>query len=164
MAIFSYIKELNKREQFFEKTSIALLIILLAITPVVYSIVPEQVLILKSKAGALQNYNSKSALWLFPLVGVIIYLAISIQKHYLIKYREQPAKGEEPEHTTTVWILRLVKMIAMAGLIISVLEVLVTANSGKPLAMAATVLEVIIVAAVFTLTLREVIAKYSVKK
>jgi hypothetical protein len=165
MALFSYFSKLEKKEQLFEKISLSLLIVLVAMTPIVYSLVPDKVIILgDNKAGALDSYNSRSALWLFPLVGVIIYLALSIQKHYLIKYRDTPAKGEEPEHTTTVWVLRLVKMIAMAGLIISVLEVMVTAaKPGSPMAIAGFVSELIIVAAVFTIAFKEVVAKY-VKK
>lgn len=165
MALFSYFSKLEKKEQLFEKISLSLLVVLVAMTPIVYSLVPDKVIILgDNKAGALDSYNSRSALWLFPLVGVIIYLALSIQKHYLIKYRDTPAKGEEPEHTTTVWVLRLVKMIAMAGLIISVLEVMVTASQpGSPMAIAGFVLELVIVAAVFTIAFKEVIAKY-VKK
>jgi hypothetical protein len=165
MALFSYFSKLEKKEQLFEKISLSLLIVLVAMTPIVYSLVPDKVIILgNNKAGALDSYNSRSALWLFPMVGLIIYLALSIQKHYLIKYRDTPAKGEEPEHTTTVWVLRLVKMIAMAGLIISVLEVMVTAaNPGSPMAIAGFVLELSIVAAVFTIAFKEVMAKY-VKK
>lgn len=165
MALFSYFSKLEKKEQLFEKISLSLLVVLVAMTPIVYSLVPDKVIILgDNKAGALDSYNSRSALWLFPLVGVIIYLALSIQKHYLIKYRDTPAKGEEPEHTTSVWVLRLVKMIAMAGLIISVLEVMVTASQpGSPMAIAGFVLELVIVAAVFTIAFKEVIAKY-VKK
>lgn len=165
MALFSYFSKLEKKEQLFEKISLSLLVVLVAMTPIVYSLVPDKVIILgDNKAGALDSYNSRSALWLFPLVGVIIYLALSIQKHYLIKYRDTPAKGEEPEHTTTVWVLRLVKMIAMAGLIISVLEVMVTASQpGSPMAIAGFVLELVIVAAVFTIAFKEVIAKH-VKK
>ncbi len=165
MALFSYFSKLEKKEQLFEKISLSLLVVLVAMIPIVYSLVPDKVIILgDNKAGALDSYNSRSALWLFPLVGVIIYLALSIQKHYLIKYRDTPAKGEEPEHTTTVWVLRLVKMIAMAGLIISVLEVMVTASQpGSPMAIAGFVLELVIVAAVFTIAFKEVIAKY-VKK
>lgn len=165
MALFSYFSKLTKREQLFEKISLALLVILVAITPIVYSLVPDQVILSgKNKAGALDSYNNRSALWMFPLVGIIIYAAISIQKHYLIKYRDTPAKGEEPEHTTTVWVLRLVKMIAMAGLIISVMEVMVTAaKPGSPMAIAGYVLELIIVAAVFTIAFKEVMAKYGKK-
>lgn len=165
MALFSYFSKLTKREQLFEKISLALLAILVAMTPIVYYLVPDQVILLgKNKAGALDSYNSRSALWMFPLVGIIIYAAISIQKHYLIKYRDTPAKGEEPEHTTTVWVLRLVKMIAMAGLIVSVLEVMVTAaKPGSPMAIAGFVLELIIVAAVFTIAFKEVMAKYGKK-
>ena len=162
MALFSYISGLTKKEQLYEKISLALLVVLILATPIVYSLVPDKVIMLGgNKAGALDSYSNKSALWLFPLVGIIIYAAISIQKHYLIKYREAPAKGQEPEHTTTVWVLRLVKMIAMAGLIISVVEVMVTAGTpGGPMAIAGYVIELIIVAAVFTIAFKEVMAKY----
>lgn len=159
--MFSFISKLEKKEQLYEKISLGLLVVLILLTPIVYSIVPEKVLILNNNAGELDSYNSKSALWLFPLIGVVIYAAISIQKHYLIKYREAPLKGEEPEHTTTVWILRLVKMIAMAGLIISVLEVLVAASEkGSTTANIGFVLELILVGAVFTIAFKEVMAKY----
>lgn len=162
--MFSFISKLEKKEQLYEKISLALLGVLILATPIIYSLVPEKVLILNNDAGALDSYNNKSALWLFPLIGIVLYTAISIQKHYLIKYREAPMKGEEPEHTTTVWVLRLVKMIAMAGLIISVLEVLVAASEkGSAMGMVGFVLELIIVGAVFTITFKEVMAKY-VKK
>lgn len=162
--MFSFISKLEKKEQLYEKISLALLGVLILATPIIYSLVPEKVLILNNDAGALDSYNSKSALWLFPLIGIVLYAAISIQKHYLIKYREAPSKGEEPEHTTTVWVLRLVKMIAMAGLIISVLEVLVAASEkGSTIAVVGFALELIIVAAVFTIAFKEVMAKY-VKK
>src|SRR5690606_29412875 len=124
----------DAKERRFEIISLVLLAVLLLLTPIIWSVVPDKVLILTQDTGALDSYNNKSALWLFPLIGVIIYAAISIIKYYLIKYREAPAPGEEPEHTTTVWMLRLVKMIAMAGLIISVLEVWVAASKGSPAA------------------------------
>lgn len=160
MALFSFISRLDNKERRFEIISLVLLAVLLLLTPVIWSIVPDKVLILQQDTGALDSYNNKSALWLFPLIGVVIYAALSIIKHYLIKYREAPAPGEEPEHTTTVWVLRLVKMIAMAGLIISVLEVWVAAAKGSPAAMAGIVLEVLIVAALFTIVFIEVMAKY----
>lgn len=160
MALFSFINRLDKRERRLELLSLTLLAVLLVVTPLIWSVVPEKVLILKQDTGAPDSYNSRSALWMFPLVGIIIYAALSIIKHYLIKYRETPAPGEEPEHTTTVWVLRLVKMIAMAGLIISVLEVWVAAAKGSPVAMAGIVLEVLIVAALFTVVFKEVMAKY----
>lgn len=164
--MFGFISQLEKREQLYERVSLVLLIVLLIITPVIYSIVPDKVMLLNSKdAGGLESYNNKTALWTFPLVGVVIYAALSIIKYYLVKYREQPAPGEEPEHTTTVWMLRLVKMIAMAGLIISVLEVMVNASEkGSAMGMAGFVSEVIIVAAVFTIAFKEVIAKYGKKQ
>lgn len=163
--MFAYISGLKKNEKLFEQISLVLLVVLILITPLVYSIVPEKVLILNSKdTGGLDSYNNKSALWLFPLIGVVLYAALSIQKYYLIKYREAPAKGEEPEHTTTVWILRMVKAIAMAGLIISVLEVFAAANQpGSPTVIACYITELIIVAAVFTMAFKEVMAKYGKK-
>ncbi len=163
--MFAYISGLKKNEQLFEKISLVLLVVLILVTPLVYSIVPEKVLILSNKeAGELDSYNSKSALWLFPLIGIVLYAALSFQKYYLIKYRDTPAKGQEPEHTTTVWILRMVKAIAMAGLIISVLEVLAAANEpGSPTVIACYITELIIVAAVFTLAFKEVMAKYGKK-
>ena len=166
MALFSYISALEKKDQVFEKISLTLLGVLFVVTPIVYSVVPDKVIILgKNEAGALDSYNSKSALWLFPLVGVVIYAATSIIKHYLIKYREQPLKGEEPEHTTTIWILRLVKMIALAGLIISVFEVMTTAaKPGSTMAITGYILEVIVVAAIFTIVLKEIGAKYFKKQ
>lgn len=162
MALFSYLSKLQKREQLLEKISLALLVILVAMTPIVYSLVPDKVILLgNNKAGALESYSSRSLLWMFPLIGIIIYIAVSLQKFYLIKYRDTPAKGEEPEHTTTVWVLRLVKMIAMAGLIISVLDVMVTASKpNSPLALTGFVTELLIVAAVFTIAFKEVMAKY----
>lgn len=160
MALFSFINRLDKRERRLEILSLVLLAVLLVVTPLIWAVVPEKVLILKQDTGALDSYNSRSALWMFPLVGLIIYAALSIIKHYLIKYRETPAPGEEPEHTTTVWVLRLVKMIAMAGLIISVLEVWVAAAKGSSAAMAGIVLEVLVLAAIFLIAFREVMAKY----
>ena len=162
MALFSYLSGLPKNERIFEIISLVLLAVLLAITPMVYFMVPDKVLILSNKAGALDSYNSKSALWLFPLIGLVVYAALSIQKFYLIKYRDAPAKGEEPEHTTTIWIMRMVKMIAMAGLIISVLETWATANKGGS-AIIAFVSELAIVCAVFTIVIKEVVAKYGKK-
>ena len=91
MALFSFISRLDKKERRFEMISLVLLAVLLVLTPIIYSIVPEKILILTQDTGALDSYNNKSALWLFPLIGVVIYAAISIQKHYLIKYREAPA-------------------------------------------------------------------------
>ncbi|MCB0695862.1 MAG: hypothetical protein KDC07_00775 [Chitinophagaceae bacterium] len=163
--MFAYISGLKKNEQLFERLSLVLLAVLLVITPIVYMIVPEKVLILSQKdAGGLDSYNNKSALWLFPLIGIIIYAALSIQKYYLIKYREAPAKGQEPEHTTTVWILRMVKAIAMAGLIISVVEVLSGASEpGSAMVMGCYAVELIIVAGVFTLAFKEVLSKYGKK-
>lgn len=161
-----FISKLERRERFLENTSLILLAVLLVITPIVYFIVPEQVLILGDKAaGALENYNSKSALWLFPLIGFVIYMALSIIKFYIVKYREEPAPGEDPEHTVTVWMLRLVKTIAMAGLIISVLEVLVSASKeGSAAAQAAFVVELVLVASVFYIAFREVMVRYGPKK
>lgn len=165
MALFSYFSKLEKREQLLEKISLALLVILVAMTPIVYSLVPDKVILLgNNKAGALESYSSRSLIWMFPVIGLVIYAAVSMQKFYLIKYRAAPAKGEEPEHTTTIWVLRLVKMIAMAGLIISVLEVMVTsAKPGSSMALTGFVMELLIVAAVFTIAFKEVVAKY-VKK
>lgn len=162
--MFGFINKLEKKERQQEIISLALLGVLILITPIIYSIVPDKVLILNNDAGALDSYNSKTALWLFPLIGIVIYAAISFQKHYLIKYRETPLKGQEPEHTTTVWVLRLVKMIAMAGLIISVLEVLVAASpKGTVAGIVGFATELIIVAAVFTIAFKEVLAKYGKK-
>lgn len=160
MALFSFINRLDKRERRLEVLSLVLLALLLVVTPLTWSVVPEKVLILKQDTGALDSYNSRAALWMFPLVGIIIYAALSIIKHYLIKYRETPTRGEEPEHTTTVWVLRLVKMIAMAGLIISVLEVWVAASKDSNAATAGVVLETLVLAAIFLIAFREVMAKY----
>lgn len=117
---------------------------------------------LNSKAGALEEYSSKSALWSFPIIGIVIYAALSILKRYLIKYREMPAKGEEPEHATTVWVLRLVKMIALAGLIVTVFEVLVASSEkGTVAATVGFIAELVIVIVIFAIVIKEVIAKYA---
>lgn len=161
-----FISKLERKERFLENMSLILLAVLLVVTPVVYFIVPEQILILGNKAaGALESYNSKSALWMFPVVGFVIYMALSIIKFYIVKYREEPIPGEDPEHTVTVWMLRLVKTIAMAGLIISVLEVLVGASEeGSYTQMIAFLFEIILVAMVFIIAIREVMAKYGPKR
>lgn len=159
-----YINKLEeKKERFLENLSLILLAILLVVTPIVYFIVPEKILILtQSDAGAIDTYNSKSALWLFPLIGFVIYMALSIIKFYLIKYRDEPVPGEELQHATTVWMMRLVKVIAMGGLIVSVFEILVGASpEGSSQATVAFICEAVIVAGIFFIAIKEIMARYS---
>lgn len=158
-----YINKLEeKKERFLENLSLILLALLLVVTPIVYFIVPEKILILANEdAGAIETYNSKSALWLFPLIGFVIYMALSIIKFYLVKYRDEPVPGEELQHATTVWMMRLVKAIAMAGLIISVFEIMVVASEpGSTKAIVGLICEVAMVAGIFFIAFREIMSRY----
>jgi O-antigen/teichoic acid export membrane protein len=159
MAVFSYIKYLEKKEKRFEVISLTLLVILLVLTPTAYLIMPDVLIELTGANGKVERLNSKETLFIYPVVGTIIYIALSIIKYYLIKYRET-STGPELEHATTVWILRLAKVVVLTGLVISVLEAMSAAYKGNSSAVAVIfAAELVVVAAVFTVVFKEILDK-----
>ena len=164
MAVFSYIAELERKERRFERISLALLLILIILTPAAYFFIPDQMIQLTGAEGKAEMVSSKETLFIYPVIGVIIYIALSIIKYYLIKYRET-STGPEIEHATTVWVLRLAKVVVLTGLVVSVLETISNAYKGNA-TPAGTIFfsELVIVAAIFALVIKEVLDKYRAKK
>lgn len=156
-------KHLTKTERLIELTSLTLLAVLLISSIIVYFMLPDVVPMMLDKEGNPALEESKSIVFQFPVIGVIVHIALTILIHYLVKYRDpdRPDAAGRPQHTTTVHIIRLVKVLLHAGLIVSILEILKNANVGvSSVTITVFIVELALVAAAFSFVIKQVIDMY----
>lgn len=115
---------LSKSERYAEVISALLLIALLGGTAVSYVRMPEMIPTGINDMGAPDHYENRYVLLMFPIVGVVLFLGITFINFFLIKYRENTVEGRQPQHASVVWLLRMAKVLVMAGLSISVMEII----------------------------------------
>lgn len=114
---------MSKAERFAEVISVLLLFMLLAGTAAAYIRLPEMIPTRLNAMDAPDGYEQKYTLLVYPVLGLVIYLAMSLINFFLIKQQDYEQEYREPQHARTVWLLRMGKVLIMAGLVLSVVEI-----------------------------------------
>lgn len=155
---------LSKPEKQAELISLIILLILLAVGIVVFIIAPNQIAISINEEGMAETLDGKSTLLMFPVLGLIISVAIAIIIRYWKRYDEEGEDGM-PKHTMNIRIARLVKVLAMAGLLASLLESIKTAYYvSATVGTVCFISELVLVSAVFAFVIRQALVLFKAKQ
>lgn len=146
---------LSKPEKQAELISLIILLALVITTVVVYFIAPDKIATHINKEGIADTFDGKATLLLFPFLGLVISVSIALIIRYWKRYDEEDEDGV-PKHTMHVRIARLAKVLAMTGLLASLLESIKTAYYvSSSIASICFVIELLLVSAVFAFVIRQ---------
>ncbi len=155
---------LSKPEKQAELISLVILVILLITGIAVYFVLPDQIAIHVNEEGIADRLDGKSTLLMFPFLGLIISVAIAMIIRYWKRYDEEDEYGV-PKHTMNIRIARLAKVLAMTGLLASLLESIKTVYyTSATIGTVCFIAELLLVSAVFAFVIRQALVLFKAKQ